>query len=314
MQFATQFAYDPMYIAPVQHRIPDALSESCLRTAEGARHEDRRRGLSPRPAQQGLRPLPRQHALRRSACQLCGRSRRVRERQRSSSTRPSTSTQPPAPRKLSELAGYGNSPLVHYPGAGAYFLDRLEPGVWRLEVMPDAIWVRDPFEKPSPEKAGRTHCLERVADAHRPSGSRCRLCRDRDSTTATASSATQTGPRSKCDPASISSLVEGVTTKWNRDEHWNNITLKEFVAPEASVDRTYVLHRRSSKRRRGAASHHGRRRGAASTARRSSWSPILRRYANPRPRRQNPRHECSPAVTTVLDSAASIPVVLSSSK
>src|SRR4030095_153175 len=51
-----------------------------------------------------------------------------------------------------ERGCYGNSPLVLYRGAGAYFLDRLEPGVWRLEVMPDAIWVRDPFEKPSPKK------------------------------------------------------------------------------------------------------------------------------------------------------------------
>jgi hypothetical protein len=34
----------------------------------------------------------------------------------------------------------------------------------------------------------------------------------------------------------------GVTTKWKRDDKWENITLKEFVAPEASVDRTYVVH------------------------------------------------------------------------
>ena len=33
-----------------------------------------------------------------------------------------------------------------------------------------------------------------------------------------------------------------ITTKWGRDSRWKNITLKEFVAPEASVDQTYVLH------------------------------------------------------------------------
>ena len=50
------------------------------------------------------------------------------------------------------VAGVGSSPVVRYQGYGAYFLDRLEPGIWRLEVMPDAITVRDPFEKASPAK------------------------------------------------------------------------------------------------------------------------------------------------------------------
>ena len=40
-----------------------------------------------------------------------------------------------------------------YGGTGAYFLDRLAPGVWRLEVMPDAVPIRDPFEKASLSKA-----------------------------------------------------------------------------------------------------------------------------------------------------------------
>ena len=38
---------------------------------------------------------------------------------------------------------------MEYAGAGAYFLDKLDDGVWRLEVMPDALWVRDPFFVPS---------------------------------------------------------------------------------------------------------------------------------------------------------------------
>src|SRR5690606_35985059 len=60
-----------------------------------------------------------------------------------------TETSPPAPGQLSEIAGFGSSPVVQYSGLGAYFLDKLEPGVWRLEVMPDAIWVKDPFGRNS---------------------------------------------------------------------------------------------------------------------------------------------------------------------
>lgn len=63
-----------------------------------------------------------------------------------------TSTLPVQVKKLKHIAGVQSSPLVEYEGSGAYFLDRLEEGVWRLEVMPDAIHIRDPFEKASPKK------------------------------------------------------------------------------------------------------------------------------------------------------------------
>ena len=53
---------------------------------------------------------------------------------------------------LKQIIGCGNSPIVKYEGTGAYFLDQLEEGVWRLEVMPDAIEVSDPFETPSLDK------------------------------------------------------------------------------------------------------------------------------------------------------------------
>lgn len=53
---------------------------------------------------------------------------------------------------LTAIAGVGSSPVVHYNGSGAYFLDKVEDGIWRLEVMPDAIHIRDPFERASPKK------------------------------------------------------------------------------------------------------------------------------------------------------------------
>jgi hypothetical protein len=64
----------------------------------------------------------------------------------------STRAMPPAPAALRRIAGYGSSPVATYDGEGVYFLDQVRPGLWRLEVYPDAVPVRDPFEPPSPDK------------------------------------------------------------------------------------------------------------------------------------------------------------------
>lgn len=64
----------------------------------------------------------------------------------------STSSAPVNSKVLKHLAGVGNSALVQYQGTGAYFMDQVANGVWRLEVMPDAIQIADPFEKASPKK------------------------------------------------------------------------------------------------------------------------------------------------------------------
>jgi hypothetical protein len=60
-----------------------------------------------------------------------------------------TNSRPIDPAHLSEVVGVGSSPIVKYNGTGAYFLNRISPTVWRLEVMPDVILTKDPFEKPS---------------------------------------------------------------------------------------------------------------------------------------------------------------------
>ena len=64
----------------------------------------------------------------------------------------STRTTPPNAARLTRVAGVGSSPVVEYGGLGAYFLDRVRDGVWRLEVYPDAVPVRDPFEMPRPDR------------------------------------------------------------------------------------------------------------------------------------------------------------------
>ena len=64
----------------------------------------------------------------------------------------STHSTPPDPAALRRIAGYGSSSTVTYEGDGIYFLDKVRPGVWRLEVYPDAVPVRDPFEPPNADK------------------------------------------------------------------------------------------------------------------------------------------------------------------
>jgi hypothetical protein len=63
-----------------------------------------------------------------------------------------TRSTPPEPAALRRIAGYGSSSVVTYEGEGIYFLDKLRPGLWRLEVYPDVVAVQDPFEAPSPDK------------------------------------------------------------------------------------------------------------------------------------------------------------------
>lgn len=64
----------------------------------------------------------------------------------------STHSAPLDPAALRRVAGVGSSPVVQFPGLGSYFLDKVRPGLWRLEVYPDAVQVRDPFEPPHPAK------------------------------------------------------------------------------------------------------------------------------------------------------------------
>ncbi|GAA4460380.1 hypothetical protein GCM10023189_35420 [Nibrella saemangeumensis] len=153
-----------------------------------------------------------------------------------------TTTTPPAVARLAQIAGFGNSPVVTYEGRGAYFLDRLEAGVWRLEVLPDAIWVRDPF--------GRNSLKKEVAVVNWRSwpmsinlpdlGDDYRIVPLNDGNTL---SATVTGKRFTVAPGTYLLVRKGTTTQLTGNSRWRNLTLKEFAAPVSTVKRTYVLHR-----------------------------------------------------------------------
>lgn len=145
-----------------------------------------------------------------------------------------TNTPPKDASKLVSIAGCGSSPIVDYEGTGAYFIDCLESGIWRLEVMPDAVVVNDPFAKPSLKKEvvsiiyGTWDMALRIPDL----GKAFTLTaldkkNDRKEETVTNGVICDLRPgvyllkRNGCTPQQ----------NWKADSRWNSIRIGEFVAP-----------------------------------------------------------------------------------
>jgi hypothetical protein len=150
-QWATQFAYDPMAIANVNteyqtHYLNLAYTPGkaiSMLIASRAFH------ALPRLKKNGVYPADSVfQVFRVSYKESLSEMNTEKEFYYSNFT----TTKPINVSKLQHIAGVGQSSVVQYNGSGAYFLDKLEPGVWRLEVMPDAVHIRDPFERPSPQK------------------------------------------------------------------------------------------------------------------------------------------------------------------
>jgi hypothetical protein len=150
-QWATQFAYDPMYTAYGNteyqtHYLNLAYTPSkaisLLIASKAFHHLPRGKSYGTYPADTLF------DVFRVSYKEQLSEMNSEEEFYYTSST----TTEPKNITKLKHIAGVGNSPVVKYEGTGAYFLDKLEDGDWRLEVMPDAIQVKDPFEKASPKK------------------------------------------------------------------------------------------------------------------------------------------------------------------
>jgi hypothetical protein len=152
-----------------------------------------------------------------------------------------TKTSPTSPEKLEHIAGSGDSPLVRYEGTGAYFLDRLEPGVWRLEVMPDAIWIEDPFTPTSPKKqVGAIRWNAWPMTVTLPD-----LGPDFQVTKMNGGSASASGSSNGnfvVMPGTYVLTKKGITSRWKATDNYERIRVGEFTAPEANVRKTYVLH------------------------------------------------------------------------
>ncbi|MBL0740512.1 cellulase family glycosylhydrolase [Chryseolinea lacunae] len=153
-----------------------------------------------------------------------------------------TTTSPvPHPETLEEIAGAGNSNLVRYEGLGAYFLDRLEKGVWRLEILPDAIWVSNVFGKNSLKKevAVLNTRAWPMAVTLPDLGSDFSVTALNDNNTYTTKASNNTFTIL---PGTYLLKERNSTASRKGDEKWKNIVLKEFSAPAAVLDKTYVLH------------------------------------------------------------------------
>lgn len=167
-----------------------------------------------------------------------------------------TSTHPIAANQLNKIIGCGSSPIVRYEGTGAYFIDQLEDGVWRLEVMPDAIQINDPFATPSLQK-------EVVTIAWNSWSMQLNL--------------PDLGKNFTFSGINKDNLIQGQANdqtivvkpgvyllkrnghtsaqSWEATTRWNNILLGEYVTPQAHADKFSVVHSAAKVLERGSDLH-----------------------------------------------------------
>ncbi|WP_066832485.1 cellulase family glycosylhydrolase [Rufibacter ruber] len=152
----------------------------------------------------------------------------------------STRTKPVNAAKLTKVAGVGSSPVVQYSGTGAYFLDKLDKGVWRLEVMPDAVFIRDPFAKASPGKEvmriqWQSQTMQ-VLLAELGAAFHIKGVNDGNPFSATAENG-----RFQIQPGAYL-LTKKEKTTWNGNSTFGALQVKEFVAPQPFDTRPFVAH------------------------------------------------------------------------
>lgn len=153
----------------------------------------------------------------------------------------STTTVPKDENMLKEVAGFGSSPLVEYDGAGAYFLDKIDTNVWRLEVQPDAVWVDNPFGRNSPDKTvgvikWNTHQMSiNLKDL------------ETDFTVEAINDgnlfSTKTdGNAFAIRPGTYILSKSGIQKKWTTNDGFKTTKLNDFYAPEATVEKAWLKH------------------------------------------------------------------------
>ncbi len=152
-----------------------------------------------------------------------------------------TNSKPKNEDKLTQVAGFGNSEIVKYEGTGAYFLDKIEQGLWRLEVLPDLIWVANPFGRNSLQKTvgvikwdswemniqlkelGSDFAIEAINEGNNFN-----------------SKVNETTFSIK--PGTYIVSKKGIQKNWLPTNAWKTGKLSDYVAPETTVDKTYFKH------------------------------------------------------------------------
>ncbi len=151
-----------------------------------------------------------------------------------------TTTQPAKPDLLEEVSGYGTSGVVKYDGKGAYFLDKIGKGIWRLEVYPDAIWVNNIFGRNSLDReVAVLKWNEWPMDVSLPDlGENFTIVGLRDD----AFHATANGKQFSIKPGVYVLTNSNVRYKLSPTAKLRNLVLNEFGAEEKSLKTTYVIH------------------------------------------------------------------------
>ncbi|MCB9288433.1 MAG: hypothetical protein H6560_14085 [Lewinellaceae bacterium] len=152
-----------------------------------------------------------------------------------------TESTPPAPERLEQIAGFGHSPVVQYDGLGAYFLDKIEEGVWRLEVMPDAVWVGNPFGRNSlDKKVAVIKWKEWPITIELPGLGENFTIKGLNQGNSYIGRAE--GQSFAISPGAYLLARKGMTAGVNGNSHWKNILLGEFSAPPENVRQPHVVH------------------------------------------------------------------------
>ena len=152
-----------------------------------------------------------------------------------------TNSNPVNETDLKQIAGFGNSKLVQYQGAGAYFLDKINDGLWRLEVMPDAIWVADPFGRNSPNKPvgvikwNAWPMTIKLNDLS--SNFEISAINDGNSFLPQVDKSTFI-----IKPGTYMLSKKGVSKTWLPIDVWKDQILKDFYAPQSNVTKIYLKH------------------------------------------------------------------------
>jgi hypothetical protein len=154
----------------------------------------------------------------------------------------SSSSKPIDAKKLKHIAGVGISKIVHYQGRGAYFIDQVAAGVWRLEMMPDAIQIKDPFEKASPKKeVTRIIWANLPMDIDLPDLGADFTVKGLNQDNTFSSTAVRY--HFNVSPGVYLLVKKNLKSTLNGQSIYQNINLGEFVAPKLSNEAVFVKHR-----------------------------------------------------------------------
>lgn len=153
----------------------------------------------------------------------------------------STETEPKNIATLKEIAGFGDSPIVKYDGLGAYFLDKIQEGVWRLEVMPDAVWVDNPFGRNSLKKTvgvikWEEHTMRlNLTDL----GSDFNIIAINEGNTYQSKVSDKTF---NIEPGTYVISKKGVEKSWSANDDFEGYKLNAFFAPKTNIDKEWFKH------------------------------------------------------------------------